>query len=69
MRQAETAPARLLLPLIPALAMALVALVPDSSPPTVVRARVSQCAHHVRPDIAPTPVQVEPTPGVALMSF
>lgn len=67
MRKAETAPARLLLPLIPALAMTLVALVPDSPSPTV-RAPVSQCLHH-RPDIAPTPVRVEPTPGVAAMSF
>ena len=68
MRKAETAPSRLLLPLIPALAMALVALVPDSPTP----APISRCfeqAHHAPQHVAPRPVQLEPTPGVAAMSF
>lgn len=68
MRKAETAPSRLLLPLIPALAMALVALVPDSPTP-VSRCLSFEQAHHAPQDVAPPPVQLEPTPGVAVMSF
>jgi hypothetical protein len=68
MRKAETAPSRLLLPLIPALAMALVALVPDSpSPAPVSRCLSFEPAHHA-PHVAPAPVQLEPT-GTAAMSF